>query len=158
MPAMPLAAHPAASASPLSTVDAAAAAASLDMVRQQWPQVLERLAERKMSLAAYLADSRPTGVRGTEIQVGLPAFALHQEVLSSTEGQRLIESILAEVFGSARSISYTTPLRHPSTVRLSSSTQRHSAAFCYSATVHVPKCYTTPIDASKRHATAVGFT
>ena len=62
-----------------------------------WPAFLGRLAAQKMSLAAYLADSRPVSREGSAVTVGLPGFTLHQEVLGTVENKRLIERLLSEL-------------------------------------------------------------
>jgi len=81
---------------------------AIEQVASQWPAVLERLGQRKMSLAAYLADTRPLSVRGDRLEVGIPGFALHQEVLTSLEHLRLIEAVLQEVFGQPVHVQYAT--------------------------------------------------
>jgi hypothetical protein len=73
-----------------------------------WPVFLERLGEQKMSLAAYLAHARPLQHQGAVLTVGLPAFALHQEVLSLTDNHRLIERLLSELCGTRTTVQYTT--------------------------------------------------
>jgi len=59
-----------------------------------------------MSLAAYLNEARPLRVSGDCIQVGLPAFALHLEVLNAPEHIRLIEQTLREVFSQPLKVDY----------------------------------------------------
>jgi DNA polymerase-3 subunit gamma/tau len=81
---------------------------SLDVVTERWPEVLERLGRQKMSLAAYLTDAKPLGVLGSQIQLGIPAFALHQEVLNLAEHMRLVERVLGEVFAQPLGVLYTT--------------------------------------------------
>ena len=82
-----------------------------------WPMFLERLGKQKMSLAAYLTDARPMQLDGGTLTVGLPGFALHQEVLSVTENRRLIERLLRELCQRAISVQYETlpPSSEPST-------------------------------------------
>ena len=81
---------------------------AIEHVAAQWPAVLERLGRRKMSLAAYLAETRPLSVTGDRLEVGIPGFALHQEVLTSIEHLRLIETVLQEVFGQPVHVRYAT--------------------------------------------------
>jgi len=88
---------------------------SLDVVTAQWPTVLERLGQQKMSLAAYLMEARPTGISGDRLQVGLPGFALHQEVVTLPESLRLVERTLQEVFAQKLTVEYgTLPAPSPS--------------------------------------------
>jgi len=101
---------------PSSTVSTALeAAVSLEQALEHWPQVLARLAQQKMSLAAYLADARPLRVMGSVVQVGLPAFVLHQEVLNLPENLRLVEQVLSDVVTQPLTVDYTTlPASQPS--------------------------------------------
>jgi DNA polymerase-3 subunit gamma/tau len=71
-----------------------------------WPAFLERLGSQKMSLAAYLAESRPLEFSGSQLTVGLPGFALHQEVLSLPENRRLIDRLLTELCRTPITVQY----------------------------------------------------
>ena len=79
-----------------------------DALSQTWSIFLERLAAQKMSLAAYLADAKPLQLEGNTLTVGLPGFALHQEVLTVVEHRRVIERLLAELCQHPVSVQYTT--------------------------------------------------
>lgn len=59
-----------------------------------------------MSLAAYLAESRPMRVDGTTLTVGLPGSSLHEEVLNAMENRRLIEPLLSELCKRQVSVHY----------------------------------------------------
>ncbi len=61
-----------------------------------------------MSLAAYLAEAKPLQLDGQILTVGLPAFALHQEVLSLAENRRLIDRLLGELCQRTISVQYAT--------------------------------------------------
>ena len=74
----------------------------------QWPVFLERLGAQKMSLAAYLAESLPLHLDGKTLTIGLPGFALHQEVLTVLEHRRLIERLLAELYQTPIEVQYAT--------------------------------------------------
>ena len=89
---------------PLQTSSIAAPEAWVSL----WPSFLERLGQQKMSLAAYLAESRPIRAEGTSLLVGLPGFALHQEVINHDDNRRLIERLLAELSGQAVTVRYET--------------------------------------------------
>ncbi|MBI3318986.1 MAG: hypothetical protein HYZ89_00120 [Candidatus Omnitrophica bacterium] len=73
-----------------------------------WPKVRERIGQQRMSLAAYLADARPLSVTEQGVQIGLPDFSLHQEVLSRAENLRFVAQVLQEVMGCPLSVAYTT--------------------------------------------------
>ncbi len=72
-----------------------------------WPPFLEQLGSQKMSLAAYLADARPLQLDEGRLTVGLPGFALHQEVLSVPEHRRIIEKLLSELYQRKVSVEYS---------------------------------------------------
>jgi DNA polymerase-3 subunit gamma/tau len=83
-----------------------AAPVALEAVATRWPAFLERLGAHKISLAAYLAESRPLDLAGNVLTIGLPGFALHHEVLAAVETQRVIERLLTEVLGYALTVRY----------------------------------------------------
>ena len=82
--------------------------ATPDALAAQWPIFLERLGAQKISLAAYLAEAIPLHVEGNTLTIGLPGFALHQEVLTVLEHRRLIERLLAELYQMPLSVQYAT--------------------------------------------------
>ena len=73
-----------------------------------WPTFLERLGAQKMSLAAYLAESKPLELVDGTLTIGLPGFALHQEVLSVAETRRLIARLLSELCQATIVVEYAT--------------------------------------------------
>ncbi len=85
-----------------------AAMSAPEEVGRLWPMFLERLGSKKMSLAAYLADAKPLRLEHGALTVGLPGFALHQEVLSVVENRRLITGLLSELYQAPITVEYTT--------------------------------------------------
>ncbi len=73
-----------------------------------WTAFLAQLSAQKMSLAAYLAQARPLYLAEGTLTVGLPSFALHQEVLNLTEHRRLITKLLSQLCGAAVTVDYVT--------------------------------------------------
>ena len=73
-----------------------------------WPEFMERLGKQKMSLFAYLSHAQPLELTGGTLTVGLPGFALHQEVLSLAENRKLIERLLSELCRAAIKVQYAT--------------------------------------------------
>ena len=73
-----------------------------------WPVFLQRLGEKKMSVAAYLAHAKPMHLDGSTLVVGLAGFELHEEVLSTAENRRLINQLLSELAKTAIKVEYTT--------------------------------------------------
>ena len=118
---------------------------ALEAIAAQWPVVLERIGRQKMSLAAYLMHARPVGVSGRQIQVGIPGFALHQEVLSVVEHVRLIERTLAEMFGQPLTVQYVTlPPEFAAPPTRDSAVSTDSAATAPAAGLVVPSGPTIP--------------
>ena len=70
---------------------------SLEGLVDIWATFLERLGAQKMSLAAYLADARPTLIEGGTVTVGVPGSALHQEVLNDVDNRRFIQQLLSDL-------------------------------------------------------------
>ncbi len=81
-------------------------ARAAEELTQPWAQFLERLGTQKMSLAAYLADAKPLRLAEGRLAVGLPTFALHQEVLNVLENRRLIERLLGDVLQAGVIVEY----------------------------------------------------
>jgi len=100
---------------------------SPEALAAQWPVFLERLGALKMSLAAYLAEARPLHLEGSLLTIGLPAFALHQEVLTVLEHRRLIERLLAELYQTTILVQYAT-LPEPAEPSAAPSAAESSAA------------------------------
>jgi DNA polymerase-3 subunit gamma/tau len=106
LPAAPEPTEPLPASQPETREDAGVPAS--EELLSQWAEVLARLGTRKMSLTAYLTDARPVTLEGNLLTVGLPAIALHQEVLGTAEHRRLIEQLLQDVFHRPIRIDYTT--------------------------------------------------
>ena len=73
-----------------------------------WPTFLEQLGKQKMSLFAYLAHAQPLELKDGTLTIGLPGFALHQEVLSLADHRKLIDRLLSELCRSPIRVEYGT--------------------------------------------------
>ena len=93
---------------PQEALPASAPNAAAAVLHEVWPTFLEQLASQKMSLAAYLADSKPLSQDGPTLTIGLPGFSLHREVLDLAENRRLIERLLGELCQGRVTVQYTT--------------------------------------------------
>ncbi|MBI3009592.1 MAG: hypothetical protein HYY57_01220 [Candidatus Omnitrophica bacterium] len=100
----------------------------LEAIVSLWPEFLEKLGQQKMSLSAYLADSRPVALKENVLTVGLPSFSLHQEVLSHSDNRKLITNLLNSLCQSHLTMSYTTLTESPSEELSKPSTSNPSAA------------------------------
>ncbi|MBI2174860.1 MAG: hypothetical protein HYU33_06665 [Candidatus Omnitrophica bacterium] len=100
----------------------------MEAIVSLWPEFLEKLGQQKMSLSAYLADSRPVALKENVLTVGLPSFSLHQEVLSHSDNRKLITNLLNSLCQSHLTMSYTTLTESPSEELSKPSTSNPSAA------------------------------
>ncbi len=73
-----------------------------------WPVFLQQLGTQKMSLAAYLSESQPLRLESGRLTIGLPGFALHQEVLNVSDNLRLITKLLSGLCHTAITVEYAT--------------------------------------------------
>lgn len=85
-----------------------ASAVAPEKIVKIWPAFLKQLGQKKMSLAAFLTDSKPLSFEGSVLKVGVSGFSLNQEVLSADDNRRLIQGILAQLCGTPVIIQYET--------------------------------------------------
>ncbi len=72
---------------------------SLEKVKKEWPRVLERIREKKISAEAYLREGEPTKVSEKMLTVTFSAeFKFHKESIERNETRRIIEGVLRDVF------------------------------------------------------------
>lgn len=79
-----------------------AAGASLDIavVKRSWPQIRERVKERKITVHALLLEGRPKGVEGGELLVSFPAErSFHRGEMEKDVNKEVLEAALEEVLG-----------------------------------------------------------
>jgi DNA polymerase-3 subunit gamma/tau len=75
---------------------------SIEQIIKRWPQLIQMVKKKKMSLGIYLSEGRPLSVRKNLIEVGfLPEFELHRESLLENTNKKRAEEIAAELFGCA---------------------------------------------------------
>jgi hypothetical protein len=81
----------------------------LDRVQRGWPQVLDRVRSGSRVTAMYLELGRPVALEGgRRVLLDFPASARFQsEALNKDDRQRQLETVLAEVFGTALSVRAT---------------------------------------------------
>jgi DNA polymerase-3 subunit gamma/tau len=70
---------------------------TLNEVERVWPQVIELVKAKRMSLSLYLAEAEPTEVEGSVIVLGLPSeFRFHKETLEKDLNKQVIEDAFAQ--------------------------------------------------------------
>ena len=84
------------------------AGAGRGSLQELWATCLERVAAKKMSLAAYLAEAKPLRLESDRLIVGVPGVALHQEVVNHPEHLKLLGAVLSELSGRPMGIVYDT--------------------------------------------------
>ena len=73
---------------------------TLNDVERVWPQVIETVKAKRMSLSLYLAESEPAEVEGSVIVLGLPSeFRFHKETMEKDLNKQVIEEAFAQVLG-----------------------------------------------------------
>ncbi len=73
---------------------------TLNDVEGVWPQVIELVKAKRMSLSLYLAEAEPAEVEGSVIVLGLPSeFRFHKETLEKELNKQVIEDAFAQVLG-----------------------------------------------------------
>ncbi len=70
---------------------------TLNDVERVWPQVIELVKAKRMSLSLYLAEAEPAEVEGSVIVLGLPSeFRFHKETLEKELNKQVIEEAFTE--------------------------------------------------------------
>ena len=70
---------------------------TLNEVERVWPQVIELVKAKRMSLSLYLAEAEPAEVEGAVIVLGLPSeFRFHKETLEKDLNKQVIENAFAQ--------------------------------------------------------------
>ncbi|WP_169713805.1 DNA polymerase III subunit gamma/tau [Paludifilum halophilum] len=80
-----------------------ASAECLQRVRQQWPEVLSRVKEQKITVHAWLINGEP--VAATENSV-LVAFknSIHRETTEKEANKSIIQQVMSRIFGSSQQL------------------------------------------------------
>jgi DNA polymerase-3 subunit gamma/tau len=73
---------------------------TLNDVERAWPQVIELVKAKRMSLSLYLAEAEPAEVEGLVIVLGLPSeFRFHKETLEKDLNKQVIEEAFTQALG-----------------------------------------------------------
>jgi DNA polymerase-3 subunit gamma/tau len=73
---------------------------TLNDIERVWPQVIELVKAKRMSLSLYLAEAEPAEVEGSVIVLGLPSeFRFHKETLEKELNKQVIEDAFAQALG-----------------------------------------------------------
>ena len=70
----------------------------MDQVKSVWSNLVNNLANIKMSVSTYLSEGEPTKVQGNIITVAFPKnYSLHKESLDKKENKTMIEKAVSEL-------------------------------------------------------------
>jgi len=73
---------------------------TLNDVERVWPQVIECVKAKRMSLSLYLSEAEPAELDGTVIVLGLPSeFRFHKEMLEKETNKQFIEEAFSQALG-----------------------------------------------------------
>ena len=73
---------------------------TLNDVERVWPQIIEHVKTKRMSLSLYLAEAEPAEVDGSVIVLGLPSeFRFHKETLEKESNKTVIEEAFSKALG-----------------------------------------------------------
>jgi hypothetical protein len=71
---------------------------SLDQIKSVWSNIVNNLANIKMSVSTYLSEGEPTKVQGNMLTVAFPKnYSLHKESLDKKENKAMIEKAASEL-------------------------------------------------------------
>jgi len=86
--------------SPLSQKVSSKEDLTLNDVERVWPQVIELVKAKRMSLSLYLAEAEPAEVEDSVIVLGLPSeFRFHKETLEKDPNKQVVENAFTQVLG-----------------------------------------------------------
>ncbi len=73
---------------------------TLNDVERVWPQVIECVKAKRMSLSLYLSEAEPAELDGMVIVLGLPSeFRFHKEMLEKETNKQFIEEAFSQALG-----------------------------------------------------------
>lgn len=94
-----------AAAEPAAGTGAPSAGLDLAAVRRAWPQIRERVKEKKITTHAFMLEGKPSEVRDGELTVVFPADrAFHRGEMEKDDHRRVLEEALEEVLGERLSV------------------------------------------------------
>jgi DNA polymerase-3 subunit gamma/tau len=81
-----------------ASAQAARESVSLDQIKSVWGNIVNNLANIKMSVSTYLSEGEPTKVQGNMLTVAFPKnYSLHKESLDKKENKAMIEKAASEL-------------------------------------------------------------
>jgi DNA polymerase-3 subunit gamma/tau len=83
---------------PAATDDGETTGVGIELVRARWTDLMEEVKQRTRSVHAFLLESAPQAVEGTELVLAV-RHKFHLENLHDTKNRRIVEELLASVLG-----------------------------------------------------------
>lgn len=78
-------------------------AESLQQVRQQWPEILARVKEQKITVHAWLIDGEPVAATPNSILVSFKS-GIHRQTTDKTANKSMIQEVMEKVLGSPQEL------------------------------------------------------
>lgn len=80
---------------------------NLDTVSGSWPQLIDAVSEKKMSVATYLKDSRPLSLEDGVLTIGFPKRSVfYKEAIEQRHNQKIIVERINELFNTIISLRF----------------------------------------------------
>jgi DNA polymerase-3 subunit gamma/tau len=84
-------------------------AIEVDMVKRAWPEILQTIKAKKISIASYLSEGEITGIEGSSVIFGFSEkFNFHREVLDHAVNRRFVEGVISETLSKDIQIKFIT--------------------------------------------------
>ena len=78
-------------------------------LKRHWPEVLDKVREKKMSVGSYLVEGEPIDIKDGVVRVGFSKrFSFNKENLEEPRNKVLLEEVLSEVLGEELTVEFVT--------------------------------------------------
>lgn len=72
----------------------------LKYFKQKWPEIVERIKSKNMSLGTYLEEGKLLDLKDNNLVLGFPKkFSFHKKILGKIENKKIIEKMFRKIFG-----------------------------------------------------------
>ncbi len=93
--------------SPKPSFSEASGRPDIRKLKRHWPEVLDKIREKKMSVGSYLAEGEPVDIKDGVVRVGLDKrFSFNKESLEEPKNKALTEEVLSEVLGEKLTVEF----------------------------------------------------
>ncbi len=80
----------------------------ISVIESAWPEIVEAVKAKKMSVGSFLAEALPVAAEGGDLIIGFPVeFRFHKDAFNKTENAELVRQIIAEKTGVQANLKFT---------------------------------------------------